>query len=264
MSESVMLHGFGGGSGVNLRITAYAKAADRTAAKPQENTIGIVTANAVTGSAFCPAAPGYLYEGLVWIQTGLSSAAAFDALPGGNVLMIYPQSAKQYVNKAWKSLDAQSFIGGKWVPWNIAIVADGKVSGTINTLGVLPQENGGYTGSLTVAQNSADVTITFHPGTGGGGSGAIAIFGEYDLTAFKTLTFEGSIIKSNDYAEIGIGIWKNTNGTYLAQNRVKALAITGTKATMDVSALSGKHYVGFYYNDAFTMTHKITGLRLEN
>ena len=58
-------------------------------------------------------------DGDVWIKTGISSNAAFNALRIGEnyVNMVYPVSAKQYVNGAWVVVTAKSYQSGEWIDW---------------------------------------------------------------------------------------------------------------------------------------------------
>ena len=59
---------------------------------------------------------GEIYEGMVWFPSGTSSRTEFNALKK-NRIMVYPSTAKQYVNGAWVQKAAQTYQGGKWVPW---------------------------------------------------------------------------------------------------------------------------------------------------
>lgn len=58
----------------------------------------------------------YHKEGTVWITTGKSSTAPFNALKKNNIT-VYPISAKQYVNGAWVDKTAKIYQSGAWVDW---------------------------------------------------------------------------------------------------------------------------------------------------
>ena len=68
-------HGGGGGSPLNLHVVGGAS----QPLSPKENTIWVNTGTAITGWVISPVQPAGT-NGMVWIQTGESSNAAFNAL----------------------------------------------------------------------------------------------------------------------------------------------------------------------------------------
>ena len=118
MNKVVPLEGFGGGgsSPLNFKIVAYATEEELAAARPKENTIGIVTTTPINGWSFNATEPTELMEGMVWFTTGTSSSVAFNAFKK-NDIQVYPISAKQYVSGAWVDVTAKSYQNGEWVDW---------------------------------------------------------------------------------------------------------------------------------------------------
>ena len=78
------------------------------------NTVGSWGGN---GTAYLYTIGFYYHEErVVWFPTGTSSVVAFNALKK-DTIMVYPLSAKQYINGAWVEVTAKSYQGGEWVDW---------------------------------------------------------------------------------------------------------------------------------------------------
>ena len=104
--------GGAGGGGLNFKVVGSLQ----PPAPPKENTIWIETDTPITGYEFAPTEPANMTEGMVWISTGLSSVVAFSATKK-NPVMVYPISAKQYVNGALVYKTAKIYHAGEWVEW---------------------------------------------------------------------------------------------------------------------------------------------------
>lgn len=110
-----MIHdmiGGGGGASLNFKIVGGTSAP----ASPKENTIWVNTSTAITSWAFSATEPETPVAGMVWITTGKSSTAPFNALKKNNIT-VYPISAKHYVSGAWVDKTAKSYQNGAWVDW---------------------------------------------------------------------------------------------------------------------------------------------------
>lgn len=105
-----MIFNTGGGQPLNFKVVGGTAAP----AAPAENTVWVNTDAQITSWAFAPAQPESPAGGMVWIATGTNSTLAFNALKK-NSIMVYPQSARQYVGGAWVSKEAQIFQGGSWI-----------------------------------------------------------------------------------------------------------------------------------------------------
>lgn len=103
-----------GGTAKLLNFRVVGGTATPTA--PKENTIWINTDQAITSHYFSATEPEGMEEGSVWISTGKSSNVAFS-ITKKNPVMVYPISAKQYVNGAWVDKEAKSYQNGEWVDW---------------------------------------------------------------------------------------------------------------------------------------------------
>ena len=109
----------GGGAGLNFKVLGGTV----LPANPRENTIWVNTSAKITGNVFDVNQPTGS-EGLVWIQTGTSSSAPFNALKK-DAIQIYPTGAKQYISGAWVDVVAKTYQDGAWVDWAVFLFKDG-------------------------------------------------------------------------------------------------------------------------------------------
>ena len=82
---------------------------------PKENTIWVNTSTSITSWVFSATQPTRA-TGRVWISVGASSSVAFNALKKNNIT-VYPLSAKQYVSGKWVDKTAKIYQNGAWVDW---------------------------------------------------------------------------------------------------------------------------------------------------
>lgn len=104
--------GVTGGVPLNFKVVGGTSAPSN----PKENTIWINTDAEITSWIFSKTQPSPETEGMVWISTGTISAVGFNALKK-NGIMVYPLTAKQYINGTWAAKTAMSYRGGQWVEW---------------------------------------------------------------------------------------------------------------------------------------------------
>ena len=235
-------HGAGGGTSLNFAVTGNPKPES-----PAENTIWVNTDTPVSGWVFGTDQPAGV-EGMVWFPSGTASRAAFNAVKE-NSLMVYPSTAKQYVNGAWVAKSAQTYQGGKWVPWWDGLLYS---YGTFDNL-----VTGGYTplpgDSCSISTQSTGIYMsnsTFR-------TSYIVFNNEIDLSAVSKLTFKFDSVKteyngttvslivgSNKITGAGGSI--NALGTVSKQKATDGEVMSGT-LTLDVSKIDkGYVYVKFY------------------
>ena len=242
-----------GGAGLNFAVVG----GTTQPASPKENTIWVNTDTAIGGWAFSAAEPTAA-EGLVWILTGTTSPAAFNAAKK-ETLTVYPQVAKQYIGGKWEPKEVQAYVGGEWKLPGMVLISDGVYTGlstwtkqgpsteAIDKLTVT--ENTTYNGVdhvvlLEVTNTTADFVST-----------------AIDMTPFSTLEMElltksasqayqatpyvayryGVIAESS---ELGIPTARNiiTNaGNYVVSSTGGYAALSTLK--FDVSALEGYYKV---------------------
>jgi hypothetical protein len=102
------LHG-NGGTSLNFKVVGGTS----EPTNPKENTVWVKTSTDITNWVFSADQPSEPSDGMVWIVIGVSSTRAFNALKK-NAIYIYPISAKQYENGAWKDKPSDFYQNGKW------------------------------------------------------------------------------------------------------------------------------------------------------
>lgn len=231
--------GGGGGAVLNFKVVAYDSEEALLASTPAENTIGVVTTTTISSWVFSTTEPTNPKVGMVWISTGATSSAAFNALKD-NELQVYPLRAKQYISNAWSNITAQSYQGGKWAKWAMEpkyLYNKGDectdITGGWNTL----QWYSGATLYSSGCKKNAD-SLSAIAGTTYGSVG-FRTKNKIDLTDASTIKFVAEVTRECYFAVSEY----STN----VKNREAALATVTTSGTisLDVSALIGSYYVCF-------------------
>lgn len=255
MSIPVPLEGFGsgGGAALNFKVVAYASEEALLAATPAENTIGVITTNKITGYSFSAEALAEAVEGMVWFNIGTSSQVAFSATKK-NPIMVYPLSAKQYVDGALGDVTCWTYQNGAWVEWatpgllydsgneNIGLTG-GWVAGTP----VVYNSSFTLAGSLDMSIDDSGLLTATE--TVANGNSVLYMKNPIDLSNYSTLKFTGSYYSANSL-HCMLGIWTEF-GVYKDDNIAAKLSSTSTSKNrdtyvVDVSKLSGPHMIGFY------------------
>lgn len=227
----------GGGAPMNFKVLAYATEAALLAATPKENTIGIITKTTVANWIFSASEPAAPVAGMVWIATGTSSPAEFNALKK-NALQVYPLSAKQYVSGAWVAVTAMSYQGGEWVSW-ITYLYNAGDECTAVTGGWVTREGSSYYGTGTVTKNANSIKVAASNVQLAYASTANLI----DLTDARTVFVDVSAYSIGGSGSIRLHIVQSGfEWTTAATAATLVLTTTGVFA-LDVSGLSGKYYV---------------------
>lgn len=255
MSMTVPLYGFGhgGGNALNFEVVSYATEELLTAAKPKENTIGVITDKKITGYHFSATQPESLAEGEVYFNVGTDSLVAFDALKK-NTVMVYPVNAKQYVSGAWVDVTAKSYQNGAWVDWwNGELYKNGNEYTDVT--GGWTCEGKGYSsdakgvGTPTITRDETTLTMEITSAAGG------AIFytaNKIDLSKYTELVFDGTASGVQSYDTVcNLRVWEDI-GSYSSSNVAayktikQATPFDGT-VSLDISGLdkTKKYFVGF-------------------
>ena len=240
---SVALEGFGGGGGASLNFKVVGNPQPERA---KENTIWVNTDVEITSWIFIATEPTDPTDGMVWFPVGTSSTVEFNALKK-NGIQVYPLFAKQYVDGAWVDKTAKSYQDGMWVEWmselylydmgTVSIVAGSLVQTGVNY-------NGNNAGTCTLTLLADSVTI----GTLGGKSALVYFSNKIDLTNFKKLYFNGSVVNRGDGGsnKHGIGVWKaipTTNAGTEASAIMEGFRADGIHE-LNVENCTGEYYVG--------------------
>ena len=230
------LHGQnGGGAALNFKVVGGTSAPGN----PIENTIWVNTGTAITSWYISPAAPLSPAEGMVWIKEGIQSDTTFNALKK-NAAMIFPISAQQYVSGAWVEKTPKIYQNGAWTSftdWRW-LIKDGIRQYDVVAIGK-PEDSSFASQTLTMTQQDGRIKIA----CSGSGTGMVYA-GPVNLDGINTVTIEGTF-SVGSYADwYYMRAWTKI-GNYTLSNSAAAVQLTSTGATLDVSKLSGNHYLGF-------------------
>lgn len=246
----------GGGNPLNFKVVG----STTQPTDPKENMIWVNTSTAITDWVFSATQPS-AKSGRVWISTGTSSPVEFNALKK-NGIQVYPISAKQYVSGSWVDKEAKSYQGGKWVEWNTFIT---ELIGKFTAVGEPDKA------SIQVDNNDIIVTST---GYGPNAQGLATFYSsnKIDVTEYSTLSFDVTDLVNSNVDYLAVGFFSDntqSNPWYAGRVAVKhwnmETMIDGNY-TVDLSAISGKHYFGVsitgYVSGNTTLKYKISDAKL--
>lgn len=231
-----------GGTALNFKVAGGTAAP----ADAGENTLWINTATAVTGWSISETAPETPAAGMVWICTGPSGTAAFNALRK-NAIVICPVSARQYVSGAWVEKDAKIYRNGAWVDWAKWLYQNGTWgNGTALTKG--------YTyGSPTLTYGSSSIKIN----CGTNNDTQYLYFPRMENLEGRSrlvLRFRSNAAYTSGHSEdwgagVRIGVATGTDHNALAAQAKQYSLAADTTYTLevDVSSLSGHYYVHLFF-----------------
>lgn len=236
----------GGANPLNFKVVGNPKPAN-----PKENTIWIDTDIPIPFYVMCPPVPGevpYVEEGFVWIVTGNSFAAAFNALKK-NALVVCPIAAYQYIGGIWVQKEAQIYQGGRWANWFAPsdFVRSGLLNPDVSLTGKLRA-----TQSFAVTQETGYVRVRSTSNVSGG----IASDTAYDVSGFTKLTLKCKAVTlatGSDVAALCVGL-TNTLNADVADVQKFFVAKTTTGSTgeytlvCDISTVTGSYYPAIAFN----------------
>lgn len=227
----------GYGSGLNLRVLTYSTETALLAARPNANTIGVITETEITSWTFSPHAPNIPSEGMLWIALNLSSPVEFNVL-NTNSIVVCPIAAYQSIGGKWIQKPAKSYIDGIWRDWYTYIFNDGKVNESLT---------GGIYG--TVQDNAIYFRSEIEPGR----CNSYTTVNKIDLT---NVTVMKAIVTSPDQDTEGyFRIF--VDETSYNGNRAGSAELVAShhswspfvnevrEVALDVSALTGEYYLGY-------------------
>ena len=255
---SMTINAAGGGVGLNFSIIC-----DTIEPTPKENMIWVNTGTPLNGYAFASSAPTSPLNGMVWILTASGSAVAFNAAKKGT-LMVYPIMCKQYLSGAWTDVTAKSYINGAWTDWIVYLYSpgnpheeltggwEGKAHRRVDTV------DGYSVNSVapTITQGTGSMTVTLSAPTYYNYSGSARTRNKIDLTGFDQISFTLTVAGGSPKGYV-------TTSPTGYDNVTEVDLGVGTTA-LDVSGLSGEHYVGINLLAASaTMTTRVTQITVE-
>lgn len=237
----------GGGIALNFRVVGGISAPSN----PAENTIWMNTEIPITDWVFSATQPEAA-TGRVWLLTGASSTVEFNALKK-NGIQVYPSSAKQYVNGAWVDKEAKTYQGGVWVDWTPAgaLFWHGNQCTDVTGGWGINKSDTSSKAAPTCAFESNRIHLT---NNGFASSGVLSTVNKIDLTNVNVLSADITKLGSCEPIFYVGGSRTNWGTDKVANATCSATGII----ELDVSSVTGRHYVGFYiYADASTLDFSV-------
>ena len=223
-------HGGGGGSGLDFRVLDGLE----QPASPRENDIW-VACEGMTGWLFSATEPESPSEGMVWINVGASSPAAFNAVKK-NAVMVYPLAAAQYIDGAWVEKKAKSYQGGAWADWTLYLFNNGDQCVSL-------------TGGWAEFRKPSNTTVTVDnilavKSDSNGQTVSLSTVGAVDLTDAKTLWITSPGSDSGRYAGIvHLCTSKDISTSVASVTLGDSAGYKSGTYSIDVSSLNGSYHI---------------------
>lgn len=249
--------GGGSGGGLNFKVVGGTS----TPASPKENTIWVNTDAEISSWAFSATEPETPAAGMVWITTGKSSTAPFNALKKNNIT-VYPISAKQYVSGAWADKTAKIYQNGAWADWwNGELYENGNqftsVTGGWDIHNYITNNR-----TLMAAEHKTD-QMFFQAQNDY--TVLMGIGNPVDLSDVNQIRITGKMNRVFYYNNAIYGLHMDVLKTKDMASKVartSMLAEGMVDYTLDVSGLSGEHYVIIWADSNANIQGYITGVYL--
>lgn len=227
------LYGNGGALGSGLRIVSGLT----EPARPKENMIWVKSDKAGKKYVFAEAAPEAPFEGLIW----------FSATGDGIITQ-----ANVYGDGAWNRVDAYMYLSGTWVHIASAIVYLYNKGDTCDAVSggweaAAWRINSGAPGSvpnLTYGDSSLSVSWT------NGREGLVNTRASVNLDKIRKIC---AVISGNTSSISYLAVATKAGETGFPQNQKASKNLFNGTVELDVSALSGKYFVGFRVRGNFTV-----------
>ena len=235
MSKFVTLHGFGGGSGgTDLNFEVVGGTTEPT--NPTENTIWVNTDVPITKYHFSVNQPENMSDGEVWFSTGTFSLAEFDVFKD-NSLLVYPLRTQQYIDNILTNKTTMIYQNGEWKTFGIWLIDNENcVSFTCDNCSISSVNSNGL--NIRLATYSGNVAALFWASN------------MYDLTNINTISTSGvSGTAINNSYRVCLATYPTTpyfNGSNHNCSALIQVTSGGGETILDVSDLTGLHYVGFH------------------
>lgn len=241
-----------GGGGVSGGLDFVVVGGTKSPEKAAENTVWINTDVEITDYVFTATEPASPVAGMVWIELADGGGYKIAAPVDGNYINLYLGAVNQYVGGEWVEKEAAIYQSGAWVElsnaWELFNEVDGFASG--------------YSGSGTDSNSAAEV-LTDSVGkyllfpSGGGYNRMSYVEPAVDLTEYNTLEIYGHTTAQVTSLKRYFGVWAaepTSSDTPVAN---VDMIDTLSSYTMDISALSGKYYLGTQYSTCATKVYRL-------
>lgn len=186
-------------------------------------------------------------NGAVWFKTQETSQAPINIIKE-NELYIYPSDCYQYINNELVQLEAKTYQYRGWQGWVRYLYNKGNTYESVTggwTTGKKGWDSEAVSGLAPTLTFEDEYLSIYHKATNYGG-GYARLTNMINLTNYSTLVLEGSFIANRTTNRLFI--W-TAMGTYLPSSAAAYVNLSTlmdiNKIELDISSLSGEHYIGF-------------------
>lgn len=183
---------------------------------------------------------------MLWFKTSNSSNISFNVLKK-NSIILHPSACYQNIDGEWITIPAQIYQNNKWIDWttylyNMGDEFENLTGGWVSK--ALKNESGGTAKAPTIEKGNSSLSMVGNVRSGG----VVQASNKIDLTDYTTLKFNGTIKPASSTGFWAtICVWSDFGSTYQENLAAyfDATKETTDEQTIDISDLSGEHYVGF-------------------
>lgn len=226
---------------------------------PDNATQGMIWANTpndITVVALADTKPENPVEGMLYLKIVDSGNIEIPSPVGDDWVTVCPLSAEQYISGTWDTIEAVSYQDGVWVDWFVYLYKEGNeyvdITGgwSANNVAV---SSGVSVNTLSITKNTSDIVLQQTVSKCGA---CFSTTNAIDVTDYKTLCFDVAFKMENTTAAWGLFAVHSTRDTPRGTVEKFVEANTdGDIVSLDISALSGKHYltIGLYHTSILTV-----------
>lgn len=245
-----------GGGGISLNFEVVGGTTEPT--NPKENTIWVNTSLEITGWAFDSDYP-LVSAGGVWIKTGTSSGAEFNALKK-NAIQVFPVGCYQWDGSSWVAKTAKVYRNGSWASVFVILLGMSQ-----NLLGVPSWVHGGGTNLESYNFGFSGSNYRIYLDSGMWGNGYVRFPTIFNNSYGRTLYLDYSVTNTGTEgtATINLNLNGNSSGgstaaTYrLADITTSAPNVSRRTISIDISSISSFYvevYAGYGSYELLTIT----------
>ncbi len=212
-------------------------------AKATHNTIWVNTPTEITSYVLAGTEPAIPIAGMVWLTIGAGGSVKMASPVGDDWVVVYPLSAKQYVDGVWVDRTAKSYQNGEWVGWTVHLYNGGDECTDIT---------GGWT--VSKASNGTSVKNADHVYFSYTGSSNIQSYLRttnkisFPFRGYKTLKARLDVTSHFSSSGSLMGLTTNTQadrGEFDLETGFTDVG-NGVVISLDISSAKGDFYVSFY------------------
>lgn len=260
------LHGNGGGGigGLNFDVKVYTSE-NNLPSTAKENSIAAITASGSTSWVFSFIEPSD--TSVIWFKIGTESSISFNMLKK-NAIYVYPISCNAHNGEKWHTIESWIYKSSGWVKFSELVTATylyqpgdtcDELTGGYKLVGITNDAP-----TIDYGETSMVIYAARHPQVGSYKKSIAYTTNQIDLTDLNTLTLEGTVEGLGaGWSKAKMCVW-SASPTY--DNHVKSYELSNGSepVTVDVSDLSGGHYIGFTFDCTNVQIYiTVNELRLE-